>query len=124
MKVDVTVVEGVPPDQALSDFMRELLLSGEATTLENIQEMAIGSHPGVSAVTARSDNASDRHTTIAFRMAPDKVLMVVVLPEGAGGSMDFLGILGSIALSPEEGVALPEYPPAPALIDVPEGCIR
>ncbi len=122
MKLDVTVVEGLPADQSLSEFLSELLLGNELTTVEAVEETTIGSYPAISAVTDRSDNLSDRHTTLAVRLAPDKALLMSVLPETAWASGDIQGIVNSIALSATEEVVVPSWPPAPPFIDVPQEC--
>ncbi len=122
VKMDVTAIEGVPPDQALSQFVRELLLRNEFSMLETLEEIAVGSHQAVSAVTASSNDPSDRHTTIAFRLAPDKALLLSALPEEAWESGDVQGVLNSISLLPEENITTPAYSPGPPIIKVPEEC--
>jgi hypothetical protein len=122
MKADLTVVEGVPPEQSLAEFASDLLQQSEFATLVSVEELQVGTQQAVAVVTGRSNDATERHTTYAFRLAPDKVLLMSILPEDAWQSGDMQGILGSIALSGEEPVTMPAYPPGAPIIDVPEGC--
>jgi hypothetical protein len=124
IKMDATVVEGVSPEQALADVVAELLGQSELVTVEGVENVRVGAHDAVVATTIGEDNPVDRHTTYGLRLAPDKVILLSVLPEDAWRSGDAQGILQSIALSGDEVAAMPSYPPAPALMAVPEGCVE
>jgi hypothetical protein len=121
-KIDLTVVQSVPPDQALAEFVRELLLRNENTAIESVNDLVVGAHQAVSVVTASTNDPSDRHTTIAFRMAPGQVLLVSVAPEQAWTTNDIQGILNSLVFSPEAQVVIPSLAPDAPIIAVPPGC--
>jgi hypothetical protein len=122
MKMDVTVIEGIAPGQAMADFVSQQLSSNEFTTLEAVNEIQIGPNQAVAVVTARSDNPSEKYTTVAFRMAPEKVLMMSVVPDGAWESSDMQAILNSAALTAEDPVTVPSYGPGAPIIAVPDAC--
>jgi hypothetical protein len=121
-KIDLTVVEDVPPDQALAEFVRELLLRNENTAIESLNDTVAGAYQAVSVVTVSTNNPLDKHTTIGFRMTPDQVLLVGVAPEQAWTSDDIQGILNSLVFSPEAQVVVPSYAPSAPIIAVPPGC--
>jgi hypothetical protein len=122
--MDVTVVEGVSPEPDLAELVGALLGGSEFVNVEGVEEVRVGAHDGVAATIVRTDNPLDRHTTYGLRLAPDKVLLVSILPEEAWRSSDAQGVLNSIALSGDNAVVMPSHPPGPALMTLPEGCVE
>lgn len=122
MKMDMVVIEDIPSDQTLDEAARGVLEDSEFTTLETVDALVVGAHQAVSAVTVGINDPTEKHTTVFFRPAPDKVLLVSVAPEPAWTSGDIQAVLNSLTFAPEAEVALPAYAPSAPIIPVPQSC--
>jgi hypothetical protein len=122
LKIDLTVFERIAPDASLEDVVRQKL-TNEFSTIESVQEKALGLRQVVLAILARRVDASDKNQVIAFRISPDKVLLMSVLPTSAWGSSDVQGVLDSFAFSHQEKIVIPSTSPATVLAPVPNWCI-
>ena len=122
LKIDMTVYDGITPDDSLADVVRQNL-DGEFSAIESAQEKTLGSRMVVSAVLARRNDPSDKSQVIAFRISSDKVLIMSVLPPSAWESSDVKGILNSMAFSRQEKIVMPLTSPATLLAPVPNWCV-
>lgn len=122
LKIDLTVFERIAPDASLEDVVRQEL-TNEFATVESVQEKALGLRQVVLAILVRRVDASDKNQVIAFRISPDKVLIMSVLPASAWESSDVQGVLHSFAFSHQEKIVMPSTAPATVLAPVPNWCV-
>lgn len=117
LKLDVIVLEDVDPAKSDADAYMEFV---DPTTngLVSAEPQQIGAHTLTVLTLSNLVNTNDPNTKMfVYRLAPDKLLMVVALPQNITDTPDFQAILASIVLTPDEQISLPTITPAPALID-------
>jgi len=117
LKLDVIIMEGI--DLTNSDIDGYLQFSDPTMeSVVSVESQQFGSHNATVATLINPNNQNDSKTIVYFfRLAPDKLLMVNPIPQNIIDTPDFQAILTTIALTPEEQIALPTIPPTPALID-------
>jgi hypothetical protein len=99
------------------------LLENDTQEIVSAEEVQVGRQSAILYQLRSRFNPDETSRLHAFRMAPDTVLMASVYPDRALSTPDILGILSSLALTPDETIELPTFPPSPPIIDVPEGCV-
>lgn len=119
LKLDVVVMEGIDPVKSAADAYMQFV-DPTMTGLVSAESQLIGQNTITVVTLANLVNTSDPHTMVFIhRLAPDKLFMVVPIPQTIIETPDFQALLASIVLTPDEQVALPSIIPAPALIDAP-----
>jgi hypothetical protein len=119
LKLDVIIVEGVDPAKPDAEAYMQFV-DPTTTGLVSAEPQQIGAHNATVLTLSNLVNTNDPHTKFfTFRLAPDKLLMVVPYPQHIMDTPDFQAILTSIVLTPDDQVVLPTTIPAPALIDAP-----
>jgi len=117
-KIFVTVYEGVAPDDTLSAAIRKIL-ENESTTVESTREKVAGSRTAATVILVGKNNSSEKNTANAFRVSPDKIMVMNVLPEDAWKSPDVQAILNSIVFSHQEKLIMPSIVPGALLVGEP-----
>lgn len=117
LKLDVIVMEGADPARNDADAYMQFV-DPSMTGLVSVEAQQFGSHSATVITLSNLVNTADPDTKLfIFRLAPDILLMVAPFPQNIIETPEFQAILSSIVLTPEEQVALPLIPPAPALIE-------
>ena len=117
LKLDIVVIEGIDPAKADAEaYMASVDPTMTGLLSSDVQQF--GTHSATVATLVNLDNPNDSNTTVfLFRLAPDKLLMVVPIPQSIIDTPDFQAILASVVLTPSEQITLPTITPAPALIN-------
>jgi hypothetical protein len=117
LKLDVIVMEGIDPAKSDADAYMEFV-DPSTNGLVSAEPLQIGANTLTVLTLSNLVNTNDPDTQMfVYRLAPDKLLMIVAIPQSIINTPDFQAILASIVLSPEAQIALPTITPAPALID-------
>jgi hypothetical protein len=117
LKLDIIVMEGVDPTKSDADAYMAFV-DPTATGLVSAETQQIGVQKTTVLTLSNLVNTNDPDARMfAYRLAPDKLLMVAPTPQSIINTPDFQAILSSIVLSPGEQVSLPIITPAPALVD-------
>jgi hypothetical protein len=119
LKLDLVVMEGIDP--AKSDAEAYMgFVDPTMTALVSAEEQLSGSHTTTVLALANLINTSEPHTKVFIqRLASDKLLMVVPIPQTIIDTPDFQAVLASIVMTSDEQVALPTITPTLALINAP-----
>lgn len=119
LKLDIVVMEGIDPTKLDTEAYMGFV-DPTMNALVSAEEQQFGSHSTTVLTFANLINTSEPHTRVFIRrLAPDKLLVVSPIPQTIIDAPDFQAILGSIVLTRDEQIALPNITPAPALIDAP-----
>jgi hypothetical protein len=87
------------------------------TGLVSIEQQAKGSHTATVLTLSNLVNTADPDSKVfLYRLSPDKLLMVVPIPQSIIETPDFQAFLASTVLTQDEQIALPIIIPSPALI--------
>jgi len=110
------MIQEIDPNESLVDAVLPIIDS-ELEQVVQIEEQVINSHQSISLFSQRKDTAVSTETgkTVAFRLSPDKILLVVVMPTDANDNADVQAILNSIVLTSNETLNIPLFVPSPAL---------
>jgi hypothetical protein len=110
VKIDVVVFDDIDPSLSLAEvaFQR---LTNERQYVHSTEEVTVGAHPAVLAEMRDSQDASVSYILPLFRLSPDRILFFSVMPRRALTSPDVQAIIASLALSPEQGIAMPSTAP-------------
>ncbi len=125
VKLDVIGFElesfGIDPALSTPDVLHQFLTS-DMQVISSITEKTYGSNQAFLAMTSRPDNLTEAYPSYAFRISPERILLITVFPARSISSKDIQGLIASVALSPDQEVARPTYAPSDALIAIPETC--
>jgi len=117
LKLDIVTMEGNDPSKTDAEAYMENV-DPTMTGLVSAEAQQFGSHTATVLTLSNLINTNDPDTMVfIFRLAPDKLLMIVPIPQTVIDTPDFQALLTSVVLTADEQVALPLIPPASALID-------
>lgn len=123
MKLDLVVWEGFDPALSTLEAYRTSFDSS-TSELVSVKEVRIGEKEALLVEMRNLVNTADPNSRLyLFRPQDDLLLMVSAAPDRALDSSDVQAILGSLALTASQTVALPQLAPSPAIISMPEGCL-
>lgn len=116
MKIDFYVIQEIDPNESLTDATLPII-AGELNKVIRVEEQIINEHPAILLFSQRKDITfgTEISETVAFRLSPDKILLVAVIPTNTKSNADVQAILNSIAITPDETVKIPSTTPSPAL---------
>jgi hypothetical protein len=115
IKIDFYVIQGIDQNLSLSDAVIPLI-EGELNKIIKIDEQIVNSHQSISVFSQRKEiNSNEISETIAFRLSPDKVLLVLIIPSDYSNNIDIQNIINSIVLSSDESIEIPSSTPSSLL---------
>ena len=120
-KLDFYVDRQIDPGLTDEEAVRQALTSPE-NQVDLVQPRTIGRNSALLAVQSSVNNPSSSGTLYAFRLAPTSLMMVSAADTADLTDPVVQAILSSLALTPEQPVALPAIDPGPALIATPAAC--
>lgn len=116
LKLDIVIMEGLDPAKSDADAYMQFV-DPIMTGLVSAEQQSIDSHTATVLTLSNLVNTADPNTKVfIFRLAPDKLLMVVPIPQSIISTPDFQAFLASTVLAQDEQITLPIITPAPALI--------
>jgi hypothetical protein len=116
-KLDIVTMEGIDPTKSDADAYMQFV-DPTMAGLVSIEQQAKGSHTATVLTLSNLVNTADPDSKVfLYRLSPDKLLMVVPIPQSIIETPDFQAFLTSTVLTQDEQIALPIITPAPALIN-------
>lgn len=90
-------------------------MSNELSFVASTEETTIGSHAAILATVRLVEDPAETNSLLGFRIAPEKILIVIVKPEPSWDLPDVQSISNSLAFSRRESLDMPSGRPAPLL---------
>jgi hypothetical protein len=110
-------------DPSLSDLDAavEAFTSAEQE-VTSAEPVTVGRNAAVDVHTRSTVNPGSEGRLIVYRLDPDTLLFASAFPMSAFDSPDIRGILQSLALTPDQPIAIPTFAPSQPVIAIPAGC--
>ena len=117
VKLDFVPFENVVPEQSLATAISNILgADAEMTTVLSVEPIDIGNFDAVNVTTARPFNLNDTTTSIAIRLSPETILLVVAYPNSGLNLSDVKTILSTLVLSKSTPIIKPSTAPRPPFV--------
>jgi hypothetical protein len=113
---------GLPPDASTLEFVQGLN-RGEGEGIESIEEVTVNGQPAL-LVTTYNSVRDETHRSYNFALPDDIFLIFSVFPNQQLSHPDVQGILGSLALSPDVNLKMPDFVPQEPPEGVPADCLK
>jgi hypothetical protein len=121
MKIDFNFFLVENPGMSDEQAIRAALTS-ELNAVDSVQPIGVGPYQGWLAMQSRREIPNSAGPVLALRLAPERQLLIGVLPNKALSNPIIQAIFNSLAISSDQAVDLPDIDPSPALIPTPFAC--